>query len=467
MLLSMPPNLPIHPVNRTGFGARANRFCPHQMHIDKKSSAKNIGGTMKLNRWTVALAAVGAVSLASVAKAEEKQTLSPVLTSLSTTTISGYVDTSAQWNPGTGNAFTPSYRFGGPSKADGFNLDVFQIRIEKALDDTDWAAGYRTDLWAGPDAKALGTLGGSGDFAIRQAYVELRTPVLPNDLTWKMGVFDSIIGYESVDASVDPNFTRSYGHSIEPTTHTGLLVKYQFCPEFSASVGVANTMGPVINSRASQGSDGIASGLWGSYAASNTNIATGDNAKAESYKTYMGRVVITAPESMGFLKGSFLYGGLVSGFNNSLLGSGVGVPCYNAYAGATIATPLKNLTLGFSFDELNVKTDYISGGAPVSAGGSAWAMAGYASLGVTEKLTLHGRCEYLSANIDEPASAFLDRQLLATTLTAQYDLWKNVLTRAEFRWDHSLNDADMFGGTADHASDVNAYLLALNVIYKF
>src|SRR5262245_25055604 len=110
---------------------------------------------MNFNKWTVALAALGVVSLTSIAKAEEKT--SPVLTTLSSTTISGYVDTSAQWNFGTGNANLPPYKFGGPSKADGFNLDVAQLRIEKPLDESQWAAGYRVDLWLGPDADALGT----------------------------------------------------------------------------------------------------------------------------------------------------------------------------------------------------------------------------------------------------------------------------------------------------------------------
>jgi len=90
---------------------------------------------MKLDRWTVALAAIGLVSLASVATAEEKT--DAVVTALSATTLSGYVDISAQWNFGTGNANTPPYRFGGPSKADGFNLNVVQLRIEKPLDETD------------------------------------------------------------------------------------------------------------------------------------------------------------------------------------------------------------------------------------------------------------------------------------------------------------------------------------------
>ncbi|MFO1511436.1 MAG: hypothetical protein U1F83_00740 [Verrucomicrobiota bacterium] len=49
---------------------------------------------MKFNKWTLGLAAVGTVSLPSIAQAEEK--VSVVQTALSSTTISGYVDTS--WN---------------------------------------------------------------------------------------------------------------------------------------------------------------------------------------------------------------------------------------------------------------------------------------------------------------------------------------------------------------------------------
>ena len=159
---------------------------------------------MKFNKWTVALAAVGVVSLASAARAEEKQ--SSVMTALSSTTISGYVDTSMEWNPGTGNAFVAPYKFNSPSKADGFNLDVVQLRIERPLDEGDWAAGYRVDLWFGPDANALNTtstFGNTSDLAIRQAYVALRAPV-GNGLDFKVGVFDSIIGYESVEAGKDP-----------------------------------------------------------------------------------------------------------------------------------------------------------------------------------------------------------------------------------------------------------------------
>ncbi len=49
---------------------------------------------MKFNKWTMGLAAVGVVSLASAARADETK-MSQVQTALSNTTLSGYVDTSA------------------------------------------------------------------------------------------------------------------------------------------------------------------------------------------------------------------------------------------------------------------------------------------------------------------------------------------------------------------------------------
>src|SRR5215471_1246605 len=111
---------------------------------------------MKFNKWTLGLAAVGVVSLASAVRAEDAGTANTVLTALSSTTISGYVDTSAQWNFGTGNANPPPVRFN-QGKQDGFNLDVVQISIAKPLDEADWAAGYRFDAWFGPDANTLNT----------------------------------------------------------------------------------------------------------------------------------------------------------------------------------------------------------------------------------------------------------------------------------------------------------------------
>src|SRR5947208_13361036 len=107
---------------------------------------------MKVNKWTLGLAAVGLVSLPSLMQAEEKP--SPVLTALAATTISGYVSTSMEWNPGTGNKVVPGFAFN-PGKQDGFNLDVVRLTIERPLDEGQWSAGYKADLWFGPDANFL------------------------------------------------------------------------------------------------------------------------------------------------------------------------------------------------------------------------------------------------------------------------------------------------------------------------
>lgn len=407
---------------------------------------------MKFNKWTVALAALGVVSLASAARAEEKE--SAVMTALSSTTLSGYVDTSAQWNFGTGNANLPPYKFNSPSKADGFNLDVVQLRIEKPLDESEWAAGYRVDLWAGPDADTLGTQStlstGKGDFAIRQAYVALRTPIL-NGIDWKVGVFDSIIGYESVESPNNPNYTRSYGHSIEPQTHTGVLASYRFNDMISASAGVADTTGPVINNRAF------------------TPVqAAGNNPYPESYKTYMASLAITAPDSLGVLSGSTLYGGVVNGYNNNIVGTGLAAPTLNAYAGATIATPVTGLRLGVAWDLLNLNTtpnSGVLGGTKTEA--DIWTLAGYASFQATEKLSFHGRFEYASGDIDQPTTLQAGNGIYAFTATAQYDLWKNVLSRLEFRWDHAEHGLLFGGDTTGVPTRENAFMLAANVIYKF
>ena len=93
----------------------------------------------------------GIVSIPAITQAEEKPNF--VQTALASTTLSGYVDTSMQWNPGTGNAFLPPYAFGGPGKADGFNLNVVELTLEKTVDAADqWGAGYKVSILAGPDA---------------------------------------------------------------------------------------------------------------------------------------------------------------------------------------------------------------------------------------------------------------------------------------------------------------------------
>src|SRR5438445_13650232 len=114
---------------------------------------------MKRNGWTMALAAAGLVSTPGLLQAEEKPSM--VETALAATTLSGYVDTSAHWNPGTGNANPAPYAFNA-GKQDGFNLNSVVVQLQKPISEEVWSAGYTAMLMFGPDAP--GVTGAGGEF---------------------------------------------------------------------------------------------------------------------------------------------------------------------------------------------------------------------------------------------------------------------------------------------------------------
>src|SRR5437762_7293095 len=310
---------------------------------------------MRVNKWTLGLAACGLVSLPTLMQAEEK--MSSVQTALASTTISGYVNTSAQWDIGTGNGNVPAIPFSA-GKQDGFNLDVVSLTIERPLDEAQWSAGYKAQLLFGQDANRFVGLGtqssgngavGGSDFGIKQAYVDVRAPI-GTGLDMKLGVFDTIVGYETFDAGNNPNYTRSYGFGIEPTTHTGLLLTYQLNDMFGISAGIANTFGPTINEKA-----------WA-------------NGRSESYKTYMAAIAFTAPKDWGFVSGSTLYAGVINGLNTGYTSTAQREDHF--YAGGALNTPVAGLKLGAAFDYANLDE------APGAAAGNdawAWATALYAS----------------------------------------------------------------------------------------
>ncbi len=446
---------------------------------------------MKINKWTLGLAAVGLVSLTSAVRADDAAKTTPLLTALSATTISGYVDTSMEWNPGTGNLNPAPFAFN-KGKQDGFNLDSVDLHIAKPLEEGQWSSGYVVDLMFGPD-----TAGATGEAAVngvnaagnptfsssiaehvRQAYLNLRMP-LGNGLDWKIGRFDSPLGYESTDSYKDPNFTRSYGYTFEPTEMTGVLADYKVCDSFALSAGIANTVatGP-INARNTSGDFG---------------------STVESKKAYIGMINLTAPESWGGIGGSGLYAGIEygpgasGGFN---INNGTGFSAENQtqfYVGATIKTPCQGLTLGVAWDSVShldvagADTGYNS------------AVAAYASFKLSEKASIHLRGEYArgaglgaladafngssTTDFSDPQTGFGGnplRKVIAVTGTLQYDLWQNVISRLEVRWDHQADgNADAFGGKSFAAenedaqidsikgTERNAVMVAANLVFKF
>lgn len=444
---------------------------------------------MKFNQWTLGLAAVGVISFASAARAEE--TAVPLMTALSATTISGYVDTSVEWMLDRTYGEIPQdfdswghVPFRTASKQNGFNLNVVNLTIQKALDESEWASGYKVELLFGPDAVQYnpssesisgqfgyhnGDYNTGTEFAIKNAYVALRTPV-GNGIDWKIGVFDSVIGYESFAAANDPNFTRSWGYAIEPTQHTGILATYRVTDNFSVSAGVANTLMPGINTRNVELQDGES--LW--------------------RKTYMGSIALSAPDSWGFLSGSTLYAGIVGGFAGTDSNDN-GNDQRNFYVGATINTPVTGLKAGVAFDWADHR-----GGRPGFGNDLDWdtdwrddayTIGLYASYQATEKLSFHARAEYgdNKYQIHDTYYDYYDglaydeetghEKILSLTGTIQYDLWQNVVTRLEARWDqmetkgswsYTYEDDGIYTDTGSYKYyDATSFGVYANIIYKF
>ncbi|MBT6239602.1 MAG: outer membrane beta-barrel protein [Verrucomicrobia bacterium] len=377
---------------------------------------------MKLNKWTVALAAAGLVSLGQNAQAEEAG--NAVMTAFSKTTLSGFVDTSLSISEkGANQALHGRVPYQSGNKMNGINLDVIQLSLASPLDESDWAAGYAVDLLFGPDASAY-SVSGTGeadDVAVRQAYVNTRVPV-GNGLDLKMGVFDAIIGYEGFSNRDNPNYSRNMAYNLQPFNHTGLLGGYQINDLVSAQFGVANTGSNVLTDRAADSSD----------------------------ISYMGSIAVEAPENFGALAGATVYVGYME------FGGGGDVQ-QNLYVGSTIPTPIDGLALGAAWD--NVQN--ITGN-----GGDANILAGYISYQATDKMAVNGRIEYLDGdqgvlfNASKNGVA-VDSEMLSLTGTVQYDLWDNVLTRAEVRWDSQEDGDGLYGG------DDDILTFTLNAIYSF
>jgi len=490
---------------------------------------------MKFNKWTVALAAAGLVSIGHKAQAEEN-----FVSALSKTTISGFVDTSASISSLQNDEVhwgRLNYQGGerngrGGDKMNGFNLDVVQLSLESPLDESDWASGYKVDLLFGPDS------GDYTDFNVRQAYVNTRVPV-GNGLELKMGVFDAIVGYEGFSNRDNPNYSRNMAYAFQPFNHTGLLASYQVNDALSFNVGAANTNRNVMNDRADEvdGDEGSVDFGDISYMASVTYeaqsgalegasltaaVLTGLGTSNGSVVPFAGQYTRSFDDATppNLLNRSIIDD--TSTGNNSGDGSGTD-DTTNFYLGATIPTPIDGLSLGAAYDHVD---NAAGNGIDVDV------FALYASYQATDKLSLHGRIEYLDGDngifgdnytdhettfspvyvssidgfetfdagyVDSNGDVVLndrvgvdqggndmtvpavddapegwaqtqkassrrdnDVEMLSLTATVQYDLWENVLTRVEARYDQQVDDnADNFAG------DDDVFTLTLNAVYSF
>lgn len=114
-----------------------------------------------------------------------------------------------------------------------FELGSVSLKAEHSIGKVgmvaDVAFGKRADEFSYNDTKS--------SVAIRQLYISYN-PTAKLKLT--MGSWATHIGYESVDAFANRNYSMSYLFSYGPFFHTGLKAAYQISSQTTAMLGIAN-----------------------------------------------------------------------------------------------------------------------------------------------------------------------------------------------------------------------------------
>jgi hypothetical protein len=181
----------------------------------------------------------------------------------------------------------------------------------------------------------------------------------------------------------------------------------------------------------------------------------GLSANSGESKAYLAMVTLTAPDSFGPLKGSTLSLGYTGG---PYAGAHSGNPVGNSYVGASIPLPVTGLALGLAYD--------YTANVIATTPSYAEAAAVYVTY-ATGNWTFANRLDFAKGTSSSFGYGFLgdgnDNELASETFTVGYSLWKNVLTRAEFRLDHCIGGDEPFVTP----SGATTATIALEAVYQF
>jgi len=373
---------------------------------------------MKMNKWTMALAAAGVVSLSSVAQAQEAVAGAD---GGSAGTLSGYVSTSYTMVK---DGIAPAGYWTAGADTDRYALDVVDLRWHKDQAAQPWGAGYTFEIWAGPAAAAIGTgQTAAGTVEIMEANIDLNVGSVEG-LNLKVGYFTTIVGAETYNYNANAFHSRSFGFALEPTHHTGILGSYTVSESLEIQFGVANdSTTAVINS----GDD-------------NDPLTAGDSDST----LFMGSLKYKLPDSLGPFGGASLYYAVINGAGADTNEQD------NHYVS------LENLALGIEGLTYKLAIDWTD----KDVGADSTIIGHYLSYAVNNKVTLNARIEMGNVNQgDGEGTTFGANQNLdgleSYTIGVDYKLWENVTSRLEWR----VDDADNI------ATDQET--LGVNIIYSF
>jgi hypothetical protein len=314
---------------------------------------------------------------------------------------------------------------------DEFSLDAAKFELSKTAA-SPGEGGFALDLLYGQNGDILRGFSPTNpqvrgdsdmDVFVQEAYAAYNM----GGVTWKMGKFETLMGFELLDSYKNPNVTHGllFTWAI-PLYHTGLLASGAFKEGVTWSLGLVDGFNNVIEQN-----DG---------------------------KAYIGQLAMTSGGLFGAL--NFFWGGegAEAGGNNPAA-PGIGsvddlriVDLVLSYSVSDALSFWFNADLGEQEDQFLANTGTL--GAPFNDSDPYyWGAALGAKFQVSEKLGFALRTEYFDDEDDMRGTTFgipaggltpgvddAQVELWSLTGTVSYKFAQNLMLRGELRWDHADND---------------------------
>lgn len=347
--------------------------------------------------------------------------------------LNGYVDASYLYNfeepdPSVGRVNVGRVFDNDPN---GFTPHGLVINVEKPVSNES-PVGFKTTVFMGDDAERIHSIGAgtpTDQLDLQQVYVAAQPPG-GKGLGLKLGKFNTLLGVEATSSPLNWNFSRSLLFwYAQPGTHTGALLSTPITDKVSMTAGIVNG--------------------W--------DIVDDNN----SAKTFLGNLTVNSSET-GSLAVSAISGAERAGDNHNARTAIDAVGCW---------MPFKRLSFMANYD-YGWEGNLVPGtGAPGNSKAIWQGAALYAKYDLTSSWALAARGEWLddrnnvrTAFTGVGGAVFAHTEYYEYTLTSQWTLCKQLLTRLEYRHDKA-NERVFFKKTNDFVNYQNT--AALEFIVPF
>jgi len=318
----------------------------------------------------------------------------------------------------------------------GYTFNIAEFSIKRDPDEA-FPFGEGLVLTAGRDSQknhSIGILRSESDafpfdntpwFDLQEAYISARIPI-GNGPVIRVGKFVSLLGYEVIESPNDLNYSRGYLFNFAaPFTATGVLASYSFTDWLSAQAGLVLGW-----DRSDFGNDGPS--------------GTGEIALTPIKELPLALNFIVGPEQ--------------SGNKNPIRWV---LDLTASYTG------LKDFTFAFNFDYgWQANSVFLTSQGLGGEAAQWYGIAAYAAYDFLKVFRVALRQEWFRDVDGTQTGTVGGVNLLSTTATLQYNIWKGLYARGEYRHDQA-DEAVFSCRPGNPCHDKSQDTLSVSLFYKF